>query len=69
MITLHDDRTGDLAVSPALEFRPDIDQDRTVPDRIPSLLRLEPRDARARADQQAVQASIAIGAVTHVGSP
>ena len=48
---------------------PDVDQDRTVPDRIPSLLRLEPRDARARADQEAVQASIAIGSVTHVGSP
>ena len=48
MIALHDDRTRDLAVSPALEFRPDVDQDRPVPDRIPGLLRLEPREPRAR---------------------
>ena len=68
MIALHDDRTRDLAVSPALEFRPDVDQDRPVPDRIPGLLRLEPREPRARADEEGVQATIAVDGITHVGS-
>lgn len=63
MVALHDDRAGDLAINPALELRPDVDQDSAVLCGVEGLLRMETCEPGTRSGEKEVQATIAADAV------